>query len=208
MANYDSWTVSNNFKVKDPLAVREKLIDYGVSSLDIDISGHNIEFGLFDWFYHEDDWSGDNLLLMIQEQLEEDSVCSIYSVGHEKLKYVDGSVTVINKDFIFTDTIYDLNRYITQRLELKRIESYIAKNQKVVIYSNDNKLFNGSLIYRLLSDIVEDITQKIGGVFSFMHCEDLDDTTIREIVRLLEPGEVMKITRLYGGEKETITLTK
>lgn len=208
MANYESWTISNTFKVDNPLSVREKLIEYGVSSHDIDITGKLIEFGLYDWFYLEGDEDGEQLLLYIQTQLLDDSQCSIYSVGHEKLRYIHGTVTIVNKDFIFTDCMDDLNKSMTRRLERKRIETYIARNQKVVVYSTDNKLFNGSLIYRLLSDIVEDVTQKIGGTFSFMHCEDLDSDTIREITRLLEPGETMKITRLYGGEKETITLTK
>lgn len=210
MANYDSWTLSDTFSVKDPKAVSEKLIEYGVCSEDISIAEHQMDFALYGWFYSEDDnQDGDEgLINFIQEQLLENSNCVIYSVGHEKLKHVSGSVTVINKDFVFTDDLVDLNRAMMNRLELKRIESYISKHQKVVIYSTNNVLSNGSLIYRLLSDIVEDITQKIGGGFSFMHCKDLDADITRQVVGFLEPGETMKITRLFGGEKETITLTK
>lgn len=113
MADYFSWTKSNIFRITD----KEKFTDI-INNLKSD--------GIIEFHEHDGDKEGEikvqfmvdgtpfgyetengdfeftPVIEDIQTLLPDDEVCVIIESGHEKLRYVDGSVLVISKETYFS----------------------------------------------------------------------------------------------------------
>ena len=113
MANYVSLTKSNIFRITD----KEKFTDI-INNLESD--------GIIEFHEHDGDKEGEikvqfmvdgtpfgyetengdfeliPVIEDIQTLLPDDEVCVIIESGHEKLRYVDGSVLVISKETYFS----------------------------------------------------------------------------------------------------------
>lgn len=113
MANYLSWTKSNIFRITD----KEKFTD---------IINNLVSDGIIEFHEHDGDKEGETKVQFmvdgtpfgyetengdfelipviedIQTLLPDDEVCVIIESGHEKLRYVDGSVLVISKETYFS----------------------------------------------------------------------------------------------------------
>ena len=132
MANYLSWTKSNIFRITD----KEKFTD---------IINNLVSDGIIEFHEHDGDKEGETKVQFmvdgtpfgyetengdfelipviedIQTLLPDDEVCVIIESGHEKLRYVDGSVLVISKETYFS----------------KRLVEYAQEKSREILRNND-----------------------------------------------------------------------
>lgn len=103
MANYNSYTRSNYFKVKNLELFKEQiakmegldLFEYDDKHICVAIYGDLYSIDEEDREYTHDDYTK-----LIQEHIEEDETVFISSVGHEKLRYLGADCTIITKSDI------------------------------------------------------------------------------------------------------------
>jgi hypothetical protein len=104
VANYDSWSRSNYFKVKDIAKFKEFSNQAGfdvhekngrvcITPANNDgLFNYDLDFGAEDEDFKEDDY----LLQQLAKHLCDNEVAVLLEVGHEKLRYVSGYAQIVN----------------------------------------------------------------------------------------------------------------
>ena len=122
MSDYNYVTVSNWFQATSEEELRkavENILRY--DDIEVKITDDNKKlFKLsFNGCFSEDneeDYSYNDLIENFQKILPEGEVLTIFVSGHEKLRYVDCSVTVITNKKYKTKSLYDMAKSITKDL--------------------------------------------------------------------------------------------
>ena len=105
MANYESKTISNIFKVTDVVkfgSIMEKCVADWEDAIKYDVKGNNVEFtcdGVFGGIIDNDEnMDGrDKFIEEIQKILAPGSVCIITEIGAEDMDYLVAESTVITR---------------------------------------------------------------------------------------------------------------
>lgn len=105
MANYDEFSRSNEFKVKDSKIFLEDIEKYNLSEIieyweRTDVFLVATYDGLFTTNDNDEDIEFDDICNLIQKHICDDQTVILKEVGHEKLRYVSATFTVITKEKI------------------------------------------------------------------------------------------------------------
>lgn len=110
MANFNCFTTSNYFKVKDIDKFKEELeqmdgtdlFEHNDNSICVAIYGD-----LYSCTEDDEEYVFDDYLNFIQKHIEDGEKVFISSVGHEKLRYLSADCTVITKDDIKYNNLFN-----------------------------------------------------------------------------------------------------
>ena len=103
MANFNCFTTSNYFKVKDLDKFKEELeqmdgtdlFEYNNNTICVATYGD-----LYSYTKDDEEYSYNDYLNFIQKHIEDEEKVFISSVGHEKLRYLAADCTIVTKNVI------------------------------------------------------------------------------------------------------------
>lgn len=112
MANYYQSYRSNYFKVKDIEKLKEIVDGIGAELWNSHSNEEYYAFGDLDSsggyeMYYDDDDNEKDTCEEIQKILDDDQICIINSIGHEKLRYLDAGTSMITNNTIKYKNLFE-----------------------------------------------------------------------------------------------------
>ena len=122
MANYISYTTTNKFQVTSEKELRE-LVSHIACNDEIEITTSKkngktyyslCAYGSFLGLINNDDT--EELYKAFQKILPDGEVLALFEVGHEKLRYVDGSTTIITNETYQSKSLHDITTKLARTI--------------------------------------------------------------------------------------------
>lgn len=109
MANYNSFTTSNYFEVKNIEEFKEEVKKYGGEDF-FEYYNNKVTISIYGDLFSDgdDDYDHNEYCKLIQKHIKEEEKVFISSVGHEKLRYLGAYCTIITKDDIIFYNFFEM----------------------------------------------------------------------------------------------------